>query len=74
MRELTNAPTPGDTIVRSLIHVRMDDGSPISTEVKVDTMLDHLGIVDTPADLKRLLRIGVHQQIKRASRFARSHG
>ena len=74
MREVTTAPTPGDTIVKSLIHVRMDDGSSIRTEVKVDTMLDHLGVKDAPAELKRLLRIAVNHQLKRASRFARNHG
>lgn len=72
MREI--APTPGDAVVHSLIHAQMDDGSPIRTEVKVDTMLDHLGIADAPAELKRLLRIAVNHQIKRASRYARNHG
>lgn len=75
MREVTTAPTPGDTIVRALIHAQMDDGRPISSGVKVDTMFDHLGIVDAPIELKRLVARGIQYRLgrKRGTGLGRSH-
>lgn len=75
MREVTTAPTPADTIVRALLHAQMDDGTAISTQVKVDTMLDHLGIVDAPIELKRLVAHGIQYRLgrKRGTGRGRSH-
>lgn len=68
MREVTTAATPADTIVRALLHAQMDDGTAISTQVKVDTMLDHLGIKDAPIELKQLVAYGINHRLKRRRR------
>ncbi|UHC16312.1 hypothetical protein LRS73_28325 [Methylobacterium currus] len=57
-----------DGIVNVLVGATMPDGSPISSRVKTDTMLDHLGITNCPPALAQLIAVGISVKVRHAKR------
>lgn len=53
-------------LITDIVNVTMDDGAPIRTSVKVDTILAHFGLEHLPDELKRLMGQGVIYRSRRS--------
>lgn len=68
---MTIEPTPIEiraAIVDALLHATMEDGTPISSRVKAETIVDHLGIPECPTMLHQLIAIGISVKVRYAKR------